>query len=289
MEHVAANGGRRPTVQEIADVLRERIRVGDYKAGDRMPTQTELADEFSVERSLVRQVLRALHAEGLLTDASTGSPPRVAGHQAPRSEPEPTMVLLAHRLAEAFTAPQVRVDAVCVTLLTLTLALGEPLRLIYGGRIGPRSIDFRILLPTLDINLASPVPDDEGDHQSQVHQRWLAMRNAQGQILHHNLLALRSTHGIDVHVAFRTLSFTPQVELYLLDGEQALTGYCMPMPREEKSAHEALEMYDDLGSRSLLFSFETRSGSRDAAFVEQSQKWFDALWGTTTTDLALSW
>ncbi|BFO22690.1 hypothetical protein SHKM778_90780 [Streptomyces sp. KM77-8] len=38
-----------------------------------------------------------------------------------------------------------------------------------------------------------------------VHERWLAQRNAQGQVLRHNLLALRATHGIDVRVTFRAL------------------------------------------------------------------------------------
>jgi hypothetical protein len=47
-------------------------------------------------------------------------------------------------------------------------------------------------------------------------------------------------------------------------------------------------MYDVLGSKSLLFSFARRAGRRDAAFVEESQKWFDALWETITTDLTLS-
>jgi hypothetical protein len=47
-------------------------------------------------------------------------------------------------------------------------------------------------------------------------------------------------------------------------------------------------MYDVLGSASLLFSFEKTAGKRDAVFVEESQKWFDALWETVTTDLTLS-
>jgi len=47
-------------------------------------------------------------------------------------------------------------------------------------------------------------------------------------------------------------------------------------------------MYDVLGTESLLFSFEKGAGERDASFVAQSQKWFDALWETITTDLTLS-
>lgn len=72
------NGSRRLSSQEIADVLRERIRGGDLRAGDRLPTQAELAEEFGVERGTVRQALRALQEDGLLTNVSKGSPPRIA-------------------------------------------------------------------------------------------------------------------------------------------------------------------------------------------------------------------
>jgi len=58
--------------------------------------------------------------------------------------------------------------------------------------------------------------------------------------------------------------------------------------REEATDAGMLDMYDVLGTESLLFSFAKNTGERDAAFVVQSQKWFDALWETITTDLTLS-
>jgi DNA-binding transcriptional ArsR family regulator len=289
-EHVAVNGSRRLTPQEIADALRRRIRTGELRPGERLPTQAELAGEFGVERGAVRQALRALQEEGLLADVSKGSPPRVAEPPAPRGEPQPTMVALAPRLTEAFSAPHVRIDAVCLTAQSLIPALGEPLRLIHEGRLRPERIDARILLPSRDINLAFPVSVDAGSEEDDaVHQRWLAMRNAQGQVLQYNLQALRATHDIDVQVTFRALPFTPPVKLYLLNGVEALFAHYMVTRREESTdSGETLQMYDTLGSESLLFSFEQRAGERDAAFVEQSQKWFDALWETITTDLTLS-
>jgi hypothetical protein len=199
------------------------------------------------------------------------------------------MVALAPRLTEAFSAPHVRIDAVCLTAQSLIPALGEPLRLVHEGRLRPERIDARILLPSRDINLAFPVSVDAGSQEDDaVHQRWLAMRNAQGQVLQYNLQALRSTHDIDVQVTFRALPFTPPVKLYLLNGVEALFAHYMVTRRAEPTERGTLEMYDTLGSESLLFSFEQRAGQRDAAFVEQSQKWFDALWETITTDLTLS-
>ncbi|MCX4575931.1 winged helix-turn-helix domain-containing protein [Streptomyces sp. NBC_01571] len=287
-ENVAVNGSRRLSPQEIADVLRDRIRAGDLKAGDRLPTQAELAEEFGVERGTVRQALRALQDDGLLSNVSKGSPPRIAEQAPAQGEPQTTMVGLAPRLAQAFSAPHVRIDAACLTAETLMLALGEPVRLIHEGRLRPESIDVRILLPSRDINLAFPVSVDSGADDDPVHGRWLAQRNAQVHVLQHNLRALRSSHGIDVRVTFRALPFTPPVKLYLLNEAEALLAYYMVTRREEEMADVTLDMYDALGSDSLLFSFEKRSGMRDAAFVEQSQKWFDALWETITTDLTLS-
>ncbi|MES5821600.1 GntR family transcriptional regulator [Streptomyces sp. RG80] len=287
-ENVAVNGSRRLSPQEIADILRERIRVGDLKAGDRLPTQAELAEEFGVERGAVRQALRALQEDGLLSNVSKGSPPRIAEPAPSRGEPQPTMVGLAPRLSDAFAAPHVQLDAACLTAESLMLAVGESVRLIHEGRIRPEKIDVRVLLPSRDINLAFPVPvEGRGDDDS-VHQRWLQMRNAQAQVLRHNLQAIRSTHGIDVQVTFRALPFTPPVKLYLLNGEEALIGYYVLTERAEEYESQTLEMYDALGSQSLLFSFVKAAGQRDAAFVEESQKWFDALWETITTDLTLS-
>jgi hypothetical protein len=287
-ENVAVNGSRRLSPQEIADILRERIRAGDLKAGDRLPTQAELADEFGVERGTVRQALRALQEDGLLTNVSKGSPPRVAEPAAPAGEPQPTMVGLAPRLTEAFASPHVRVDAACLTAETLMVALGEPIRLIHEGRIKPKSINVRILLPSRDISLAFPVPVEGRTDDDPVHERWLAQRNAQGQVLRHNLLALRATHGIDVHVSFRALPFTPPVKLYLLNGMEALFAYYTLTRRKEEIDHEHLELYDSEGTQSMLFAFEQGAGLRDTTFVEQSHLWFNALWETISSELALT-
>lgn len=282
------NGSRKLSPQEIADTLRDRIRAGDLRAGDRLPTQAELAEEFGVERGTVRQALRALQEDGLLSNVSKGSPPRIAEASPTPEEPQPTMVGLAPRLVEAFGAKRVCVDVVCHTAETLMLAIGDPVRRIHDGTLRPESIDVRILVPSREITLAFPVSVDGTSEDDPVHQRWLDMRNAQGHVLRHNLRSLRSSHGIDVNVTFRALPFTPPVKLYLLNGEEALIGYYVLTRREEPYESQTLEMYDALGSASLLFSFLTRSGQRDAAFVEESQKWFDGLWDTITTDLTLS-
>jgi hypothetical protein len=207
----------------------------------------------------------------------------------PAAPPLPTTVALAPRIAAAFAAEQVEIDAVCLTSISLTLAIGEPLRQIHAGRLKPAKVSVRVLLPSRDIDLAFPVPVEgrDGD-DDQVHQRWLSMRNAQLRVLRHNLMALRATHGIDVHVSFRALPFTPPVKLYLLNGSEALFAYYTLTRREEEIDHEYLEMYDAQGIQSMLFAFEQGAGLRDTTFVEQSHLWFNALWETISSELVLT-
>ncbi|GGT39069.1 GntR family transcriptional regulator [Streptomyces chromofuscus] len=277
---------------EVADELRARIRARILKPGQRMPTQAQLADEFGVDRGTVRHALRILHQEQLLTNVSKGSPATVAPDPdraltGPAAPPQPTTVALAPRIAAAFAAPHVEIDALCLTSISLTLSIGEPLRRIHAGELKPAKVDVRVLLPSRDIDLAFPVAVDPAD-ADRLHQRWLAMRNAQGQVLQHNLLALRSTHGIDVRVSFRALPFTPPVKLYLLNGSEALFAYYTLKRREEQIDQEQLQLYDAEGTRSILFAFEQGAGLRDAAFVEQSHLWFNALWETISSELVLT-
>ncbi|TGZ17119.1 GntR family transcriptional regulator [Streptomyces sp. S816] len=310
-EHASAREPRasRASHREIADELRSRIGSGALRPGQRMPTQAELAEEFGVERGAVRQALDILHAERLLTGVSKGSPARVAQDAWPgwsAAPPQPTVVGLGPRVAAAFAASRVRIDALCLTSVSLTLAVGEQLRLIHAGELKPAKIDVRVLLPSHRIGLAFPTPVDPvnaGDG-GLLHERWLAVRNAQGLVLRQNLLALRTTHGIDVRLTFRALPFTPPVKLYLLNEAEALFAYyTLGRHEQRESGGEPLQSYDADGTRSLLFAFgpgagtrdaETGdaeagdAGARDAAFVAESRRWFDALWETISSDLELT-
>ncbi|MEG3627527.1 FadR/GntR family transcriptional regulator [Streptomyces poriticola] len=297
-EHASVNGRTRPqrsqrTPREVADELRARIRSGVLRPGQRMPTQARLAAEFGVERGVVRQALRILQSDQLLTDVTKGSPATVAPDPdraltGPSALPQPTTVYLASRVADAFAAQHVEIDALCLTAVSLNLALGEPLREIHAGRLKPAKIDVRVLLPSRAIDLAFPVPVRGRRGDGPVHERWVAQRNAQGQVLQHNLLALRATHAMDVQVSFRALPFTPPVKLYLLNGAEALFAYYTLTRSRQEIDHESLEMYDAEGTRSMLFAFSQGTGARDATFVEQSHLWFDALWGTISSDLVLT-
>jgi DNA-binding GntR family transcriptional regulator len=56
-----------PRYWEIADALRRDIETGRYKLGDRLPTEEQLLGVFGASRHSVREALRVLTEEGLLS------------------------------------------------------------------------------------------------------------------------------------------------------------------------------------------------------------------------------
>jgi GntR family transcriptional regulator len=57
---------RIPLYYQLENVLREKITSGAYAGGGRIPTETELIEQYSVSRITVRQALQALADEGLI-------------------------------------------------------------------------------------------------------------------------------------------------------------------------------------------------------------------------------
>lgn len=56
-----------PAYQQVAARLRRQILDGEVAPGDRLPVEGELADQFGVSRSTMREALRSLTSQRLLT------------------------------------------------------------------------------------------------------------------------------------------------------------------------------------------------------------------------------
>lgn len=52
--------------RDIAEVLRDRVRSGDYAAGRLLPSESELSEEFEASRVTIRRALEVLRDEGLV-------------------------------------------------------------------------------------------------------------------------------------------------------------------------------------------------------------------------------
>jgi GntR family transcriptional repressor for pyruvate dehydrogenase complex len=61
------NLGRRKAYEQIAEQIRERIFAQHLLLSDRLPTERELAVQFGVSRVVVREAIRTLELNGLLT------------------------------------------------------------------------------------------------------------------------------------------------------------------------------------------------------------------------------
>jgi GntR family transcriptional regulator len=60
------NGDARPLYAQVRERLIERIRSGQWKPGQLIPNEFEIADEFGVSQGTARKAIGALAAEGLV-------------------------------------------------------------------------------------------------------------------------------------------------------------------------------------------------------------------------------
>jgi hypothetical protein len=67
-----------PLHRQVADLLRERIAQGDWAPGAYLPSEVDLAHEYSIGRDTLRQAYATLRAEGLLLPGGPGTRSRVA-------------------------------------------------------------------------------------------------------------------------------------------------------------------------------------------------------------------
>ncbi len=67
-EHIAAEPrpARRNLVLEVIEDLRAQIVRGAYKPGERLPPESQLTDQFKVSRTVVREAIAGLRADGLV-------------------------------------------------------------------------------------------------------------------------------------------------------------------------------------------------------------------------------
>jgi GntR family transcriptional regulator len=55
-----------PPYRQIAEILRRRITAGKYRPDTRIPTESELVEEFEVARTTARRAVEVLRDEGLV-------------------------------------------------------------------------------------------------------------------------------------------------------------------------------------------------------------------------------
>jgi DNA-binding FadR family transcriptional regulator len=84
MANAVTSGIKKSLADQVADQLRVQIEGGDYAPGDKLPTEPVLVEKFGFSRTVVREAIAALRADGLL-ESRQGSGVFVLG---PKPSPE---------------------------------------------------------------------------------------------------------------------------------------------------------------------------------------------------------
>jgi GntR family transcriptional regulator len=63
---MAADRGEPALYRKVADDIKDAIAAGGYAAGTRLPSESELAERYSVSRGTIRQAFAALRADGVI-------------------------------------------------------------------------------------------------------------------------------------------------------------------------------------------------------------------------------
>ena len=63
--------GRVPPYRQVAQILADRIKSGGLKKDERIPSESELMDEFEIARSTARKAVAVLREAGLVDTVKT--------------------------------------------------------------------------------------------------------------------------------------------------------------------------------------------------------------------------
>jgi len=88
-----------PSAQHVASVLEHKIRAGEYRGGQWLPSERALADEFGVSRAIVRDAVKAVAARGLLVTSARCRP--IVRAQSPPARLVPTTLAPTRRRSVA--------------------------------------------------------------------------------------------------------------------------------------------------------------------------------------------
>ncbi|WP_320778876.1 winged helix-turn-helix domain-containing protein [Streptomyces sp. CRN 30] len=267
----------------VADELRSRMTDGTYPYGSTLPAQRDMAEEFRVSRDTVQRVLRELVSERWIeTRRGSGSrvvhqqriDSRAGGGQASR------VVTLDSLMSEAFTQPEVTLDAYTLTSESLDVHLRIQMARIEAGYAAPRSLRVRLLLPDEDLPSSYWRSADPSEDR--------ALRERIQNITHRHTASLRETldrlrrDGLvpSVECEIKHLAHVPTEKLYLLNGASLLRGWYMRYRRViEVDDGRRIATTDVRGlSAGLTHYVKGDPSSPDTLVVTEAQEWFDDVW-----------
>ncbi|WP_406167448.1 winged helix-turn-helix domain-containing protein [Streptomyces canus] len=284
------SGEERPgrEVTRIVDVLLSRIADGAYPPGTTLPSQRDLAAEFSVSRDTVQRALRGLAMEGYV-ESRQGRGTRVLGPPAARGVSSGSRYAqLGVHVAAAFDAPTVTIDVFTLTSESLDAHLRLQIERTRLGAIRPQSISVRLLLPRMDgdFKLVRAVHDPE-DQRMLDRLRQIANRHTAS--IHHSLRELQVERLVpDLRFEYRESPVVPMQKLYLLNDTELIASYYHVVRRRVLLDNdEEIEIYDALGLGAPLHHHSAADPGQ-LAIVDKARQWFDHAWAHAASPSTVS-
>ncbi|OLT10147.1 GntR family transcriptional regulator [Pseudonocardia sp. CNS-139] len=264
---------------QVANALRAAILTKTFKAGDKLPSRNELAKRYDVAPMTVQNALRELRDEGLIVSRQ-GSGVFV------RERTERPVGLRPH-MERAFEAERVTVDFAGFSGETLHGVMQEPLDKIRIGRLTPKAIHVRILVP--DPTIPWSVPSTVDTHADSP-----AFRKRAEEIMRRHTLAIIDNVSelgelgliSDVSAEVRVHPVAPMFKLYVVNGDEVFFGFYPVREHVLSLGGEPQAIYDLMGKDTILFhhSMSDDDTSTGSQYVEQSRMWFDSVWNTISTE-----
>lgn len=261
--------------QQIAATLRAEIKTGQFAPGEKLPSQHDLVERFSVARETIKAALRKLQDERLIVTRQ-GSGTFV------RANTERPVGLRPH-IERAFEATNVTIDFAGFSGETLYNAIQETLDKVRIGRLTPESIHVRVLISDMTAPMAIPcrAEDQADDPGIRARARRITDRSIHAVIdavqeLADLGLVKTATTEVRVHSA------APLFKLFIINEQEAFFGFYPVVEHTVSVEGKPVAIYDAMGKDAILFPFtpSDEDTSNDALYVEQARAWFDSLWGT---------
>ncbi|WP_051028884.1 GntR family transcriptional regulator [Nocardia takedensis] len=265
----------RPASQQIANLLRAAILTRKFAPGEKLPSGPQLVERFGVAKATAEAAIRALREEGLVV-TRPGSGTYV------RERTERPVGLRPH-IEQAFESPSITVDFAGFSGETLHGAIAEPLDRIREGRLRPESLSIRLLVPDSSRPWSLPATVANLEDSPAFRKRATKIMDRHGGAIVDSVSEL-SRLGLVANASaeIRTYPAVPLFKLYILNGEQAFSGYYPVREHVVPLNGEEVPMWDLMGKDATLFHHarDVDPDSTPSQFVAQSQMWFDSIWTT---------
>jgi DNA-binding transcriptional regulator YhcF (GntR family) len=272
----------RPPYLQVAAALRAGILTRKFTPGEKLPSGQALAEHFGVARMTVQQAVRILRDEGLVVSRA-GSGVYV------RERTERPVGLRPH-IERAFEKGNVALDFFGFSGETLHGAIQEPVDKIRSGRLAPKSIALRVLVPDTSQPWSLPVNVETRGDDPEFRARADGIMRRHMEALVHSIRELEELGLVESATAsVRVQPVAPLVKLYILNEVEAFFGFYPVVEHAVKIKGKTHKVFDLMGKDTRLFHHEAGDNPEtiQAQYINEAMIWFDSIWTNLGVELEL--